>query len=446
MTEETAAGRSGLASLLPRLQARCWVPASLSAVTRVRPDTEVDPREVGVATESIDWIWRAVRGLYRSGAHPAIALCVRRSGRVLLDRTIGHVSGNAPDDPPDAPKVVATPDTPFCVLSASKPVTAMVTHLLDERRLIHLDDRVCDYIPAFARHGKQAITIRHLLSHRAGVPNPPPGSMDPDLLAHPERIVEILCDEKPISRPGSRLAYHAITSGFLLGEIVRVATGRDLQTVLREEIREPLGLRGLGYGVAPGEVGQVAVNAFTGVAVLPPISGMFRRVLGLDFERIVDLSNDPRFLTGVLPSGNVVATADEACRFMEMLRCGGELGGVRIFDPRTIVRATSEVSWLEPDANLILPIRYGLGFMLGAEWFSLYGPFTAHAFGHIGFTNVIVWADPERELSVALLDSGKPLVYPEFVWLFEILRRIGAACTITRPGGLGAADALRRRA
>ena len=61
-----------------------------------------------------------------------------------------------------------------------------------------------------------------------------------------------------------------------------------------------------------------------------------------------------------------------------------------------------------------------------------------HAFGHIGFTNVVVWADPERELSAALMTSGKPLVYPEFVWLFEILRRIGAACPVTRPGGLAA--------
>ncbi|MFM7142248.1 MAG: serine hydrolase domain-containing protein, partial [Alphaproteobacteria bacterium] len=421
--------------LLPTLQLRCHVPASLTEVTRTRPDVEVSPREVGVEPEAIPWIWRAVRGLYRSGAHPAIALCLRRGGRVLIDRAIGHQSGNAPGAPRDGAKVVATPDTMFCALSASKQVTAMVMHLLAERRVIRLDDRVCDYILDFARHGKHSITIRHLLSHRAGVPNPPPHAMDPDLLATPERIVELLCDEKPLTRPGARLAYHAITSGFLLAEVARVATGRDLQTLLREEIREPLGLRGMAYGAAARDRARVAENAFTGTPVLPPISGIFRRVLGIDFERVVEVSNDPRFLAGVLPSGNVVATADEMCRFMEMLRRGGELDGVRIFEPRTIVRATSEVSWLEPDANLVLPIRYGLGFMLGAEWFSLYGPFTPHAFGHVGFTNVVVWADPERELSAALMTSGKPLVYPEFVWLFEILRRIGAACPVTRPGG-----------
>jgi len=438
-SESTTGGESPTrrsdGGILPRLQLRCAVPKSLGAVTRVRPDAEVPPREVGVEPEAVPWIWRAVRGLYGSGAHPAIALCLRRQGRVLLDRSIGFQSGNAPGAPPDAEKVVATPDTMFCALSASKPVTAMVMHLLDERRVIHLDDRVCDYVPDFARHGKHTITIRHLLSHRAGVPNPPPHAMDPDLLAQPARIVELLCDEKPVTRPGARLAYHAITSGFLLAEVARVASGRDLQTLLREEIREPLGLHGLAYGVAPEDRGRVAENAFTGTPVLPPFSGLFRRVLGVDFERVVELSNDPRFLGGVLPSANVFATADETCRFMEMLRRGGELDGVRLFDRRTVVRATSEVSWLEPDANLVLPIRYGLGFMLGAEWFSLYGPFTAHAFGHVGFTNVIVWADPERELSAALLTSGKPLVYPEFVWLFEILRRIGAACPVTRPGG-----------
>jgi CubicO group peptidase (beta-lactamase class C family) len=409
------------------------VPRSLDEVTTVRPRTEIEPRHLGLTRAAVDGIWDAVRSLYASGTHPAMALCVRYRGQVVLDRAIGYARGNSPDDPPDAPKTLATPDTPFCLLSGSKPVTAMVIHLLDERNLLRLDDPIAEYIPEFARHGKEAITLRHILAHRAGVPNPPTSTMDPDLLDTPEVVVELLCDQKPIWRPGTRLAYHAVTTGFLLAEVVRRVTGQDIRTYLRENVLAPLGFRWMNYGVARENVGLVAVNAMTGPPPLPPISTLFQRALGLPVERVVEVSNDPRFLRSIFPSGNVVATADEASRFFELLRRGGELDGVHVFEPRTVRRAVAEQSYLEPDFTLVLPFRYSLGFMLGAEWFSLYGPYTHHAFGHIGFTNVICWADPARDVAAALLTSGKPLIYPQIYYLFEMLRRVGNAFPAHEP-------------
>ena len=118
------------------------IPADIETVVAVRPG-EVAAGEIGADPEGIERVWEAVKRLYRSGIHPAIALCVRRRGRVVLDRAIGHAAGNGPADPPDSAKVLATPDTPFCIFSAAKAVTAMVVHLLDQRRLIHLDDPVC---------------------------------------------------------------------------------------------------------------------------------------------------------------------------------------------------------------------------------------------------------------------------------------------------------------
>jgi len=410
------------------------VPRSLDEVTTVRPRTEIEPRHLGVSRSAVDGIWDAVRSLYASGTHPAMALCVRYRGHVVLDRAIGYARGNSPNDPPDAPKTLATPDTPFCLLSGSKPVTAMVIHLLDERNLLRLDDPIAEYIPEFARHGKEAITLRHILAHRAGVPNPPTSTMDPDLLETPEVVVELLCDQKPIWRPGTRLAYHAVTTGFLLAEVVRRVTGQDIRTYLRENVLAPLGFKWMNYGVARENVGLVAVNAMTGPPPLPPVSTLFQRALGLPVERVVDVSNDPRFLRSIFPSGNVVATADEASRFFELLRRGGELDGVHVFEPRTVRRAVAEQSYLEPDFTLVLPFRYSLGFMLGAEWFSLYGPYTSHAFGHIGFTNVICWADPARDVAAALLTSGKPLIYPQIYYLFEMLRRVGNAFPAHEPG------------
>ncbi len=409
------------------LVTRCRVPAVLEPVT-TRAPTEVDPRTVGVEPAAVEHVWRAAERLYRSGMHPAIQLCVRRRGQVLLDRAIGHAAGNGPDDPPDAPKVLATPETPFCIFSATKAVTAMLVHLLDERNLIRLDDRVCDYIPEFGVGSKQWITIRHVLIHRAGIPNPPPQVMDLDLLQRPDEIVAILCDLPQVWRPGRQLAYHAITGGFILGELVRRVTGRDLRVVLDEELRRPLGFRWMSYGVAPADVPRVARNYVTGPPPLPPLSFLLKRALGMEFRAVVEASNDPRFLAAVIPSGNLVATANELSRYFQLLLAGGTLDGVRIFDPRTIRRATAEQSYFEIDLTLALPFRYGMGFMLGAECFSLYGPDTAHAFGHLGFTNVVGWADPDREVAAALLTSGKPLIYPELYFAWDLLRQIGLAC------------------
>ena len=99
---------------------------------------------------------------------------------------------------------------------------------------------------------------------------------------------------------------------------------------------------------------------------------------------------------------------------------------MRIFEPATIRRAITEHSYLELDLSLGFPLRYGLGFMLGARWLSLYGPDTEMAFGHLGFTNMLGWADPERAISGALLTSGKPILYAELTDLWSVLRTIGA--------------------
>ena len=415
---------------------RCRVPSAPASVTTIRPGAEVPPRKVGVDPGAVMRIWEAAERIYQSGIHPALALCVRHRGHVLLDRAIGHSHGNGPHDRPDGPKLLATPDTPFGMLSATKAVTAMVIHLLDEWNRLRLDDPVCEYLPAFGVESKRWITIRHVLAHRAGLPNPPLEVMNLDLLEDPDRIIEILGAMPLSSRPGRQLAYHAISGGFILGEIVRRVTGGSIRAFHDEAIRRPLGLRWMRYGVDEADLPAIATNYFTGFPVLPPVSMILRRALGVDFERAVELSNDPRFLCGVVPAASMVATADELCRFYELLLRGGTLDGTRVFDRRTVRRATSEQSYLEFDFTLGFPLRYGVGFMLGGDYLSFYGPDTSHAFGHLGFTNVVAWADPEREVSVAFMTSGKPLFHPALFWMWEMFRRIGATCPKLHPGGV----------
>lgn len=411
--------------LVPDIMRRARIPADLEAVTT--RGEEDDPTGVGMTVDAVESVWDAVVDVYRGGAHPAIQLCVRREGQVVLNRAIGHASGNGPDDKADVPKTLATTNTPFCLCSASKAITAVVVHLLAERGELSLDDTVAQHIPEFARHGKGGITIGHLLSHRAGIPRHPAATMDLDHLDDREAIVRAVSDTRPDSAPGTRMAYHAVMGGTILGEIVHRVAGRDIRAVLTSEVLEPLGLRWTNYGVDPLDVPAVGLSYLTGPPTPPPLSTLLGRVLGTSLEETVRKINDPRFLTGVVPSGNVVTTADEFSQLFEMLRRGGELGGVRVLRPETVANAVRSETPLEVDYSLGVPLRYGKGFMLGEKRFSLFGPDTENVFGHLGFSNILGWADPDRALSVGLITSGKPVYYPEVFGFLGLMRRIGAA-------------------
>jgi CubicO group peptidase (beta-lactamase class C family) len=422
----------------------CRIPSDLTGLISVAE--EAPPQAAGVSPEALERVWKRVEALYRTGAYPALQICVRREGQVLLERALGHASGNGPNESPDAPKRLATTDTPFNLFSAAKAVTAMVIHKLDENRALHLEDRVCDFIPEFGRYGKDRMTIRHILAHRAGIPNLPRGAIDLDLLDEPERVIEMLCEARPRTRPGRLVAYHAVSGGFILAELVRRATGLSIREVFEKEIAVPLGLHRTSYGVRPADVGEVAVNAATGPPVLPPFSWILRGALGVGVRQAVDLSNDPRFLTSILAAANVVTTAGELAAFYDCLLNEGSLGDVRVFDPRTVRHATSEQNYWELDLTLGLPIRYGLGFMLGTEGPSLFGWNNPQAFGHAGFTNVLSWADPQRQLSVALLTSGKPIIGPHVVRLVQFMVEVGRAFPKVCGPGTGRRRFPKRRA
>jgi CubicO group peptidase (beta-lactamase class C family) len=400
-----------------------------------RRGAEPDPREGGLEPADIAAVRSAAVGAYRSGLYPALQLCVRRRGVVVIDRSIGHTRGNAPDDPPGAAREVATPKTLFNLFSASKAVTAMLVHLLDQRDLVHLDDPVAHYAPEFGRHGKDRITLRHVLTHRAGIPQIPPELIDVGLLAHPDDILQLLCDARPQWVPGRRLAYHALTGGFVLAAVIERVTGRGVHQFLHDEVLAPLGFDAFNYGIPASRMSEVAMNAFTGPRLLPPISTVIKRALGLDFKDAVRLSNDPRFLQAVVPAGNIIATANEASRFMQLLLDGGQLDGVRVFEPRTIVRAVAEDSYLEADLTLGLPIRYSMGFMLGSRIASLYGLDTPRAFGHLGFTNVMMYADPQRDLAVAVMTSGKPALSAGVLRTFWLPQVLAKRCAHDWGGG-----------
>ena len=135
-------------------------------------------------------------------------------------------------------------------------------------------------------------------------------------------------------------------------------------------------------------------------------------------------------MRAIIPSANLVATADEMSQFFQLLLNGGTLNGIRIFDPVTVQHAVSESRKMWFDGTMIIPMRYSAGLMLGADPVGLWGPYSGSAFGHVGFINIFCWADPKREIAVSLQTTGKSLIGPHLWPLAKLLAAIGRHCSM----------------
>ena len=403
------------------------VPADLAPITRIDHAAECDPAEVGLSARDIARIWAATEGLYRTGVHPAISLVIRRRGKVILKRSIGCLRGNAPGDTGE--QIALTPDAPICLFSASKAITALLLHKLVEDGKLSLDDRVAQHIPEFAAHGKGAVTIRQLMAHRAGIPTLPVKHPDPSLLQHWDALVHLLCLAPPDDPKFIKQAYHALTVGFIVGELIRRVTGRELREVLRDTLTGPMQLDSMTFGLPPERRALAPLSYGTGPRPLWPVTQYAKRIIGVSFERAAQAANEEGFLSAVVPSGNIFATADDSCKVFQMLLDGGVWQGRRILKPETVAEAIRPVGKLQYDGMLMLPMRFSAGFMLGESPFGLFGPRSHEAFGHLGFVSVLCWADPSRQLSVSLLNTGKstsPTGVMKWLWLLSVINGVCA--------------------
>jgi len=414
------------ASLRRRVLDATRVPGDLAGVTSIADDEQA-PGPAGMTREDVAAIWSAVERLYATGMHPGISFVLRRRGRVILKRAIGHARGNGPGDEDEKP-VPMTPDTPVCLFSASKALAAMPVHLLSERKELSLLDPVSHYLPEFGRNGKRDITIYQLLCHKAGVPTVPVDGLDAgELLLDRKQIYRLICDTAP-DRPGQHHAYHALTAGFVVAALVEKVSGRSFRSFFREHIGRPLGLDSLDFGARGTTLRHVARNYVAGFRIRAATDHYLKRAIGTELGHAVELSNDPRYYSAVIPAGNAVATADDSSRFFQCLLDGGTLEGTRVFAPLTVRRAVAEVGKPEIDRSLLVPLRYSAGMMLGDSPFGLYGPDTPRAYGHLGFANIMAWADPMRDISVALLTTGKLVVGPHLPALWRVLAAISRHC------------------
>ena len=299
-------------------------------------------------------------------------------------------------------------DTLVNVYSTTKGLTAIALHRLVDEGRVDLDAPVARYWPEFAQAGKATLPVRYLLSHEAGlaaVKKP----LALEALFDWEAMTSALAEQEPWWEPGKRHGYHALTYGWLVGEVIRRVRGRSVGRVVREEIAGPLGAEfEIGFGpeldarVAPMLLGPVHADsdgrpAFDlAAAVRADPDGMLAKVFAnpplLDLVRV----NSRGWRAAEIPAANGHTNAHSLARIYAALANGGAASGVRILSREAIERARTE-QVQGPDAVLPAPTRLGLGFFLSSEFEPL-GP-NPGAFGHSGAGGSLGVADPEHRLS-----------------------------------------------
>jgi CubicO group peptidase (beta-lactamase class C family) len=247
-------------------------------------------------------------------------------------------------------------------------MSSAVAHVLAERGVFDYDTPIVVLWPEFGAHGKQAATIRHALTHAAGVPGVP-ADTTPEDLCDWETMCAAIADAEPWWEPGTKFGYHALTYGYIVGEIVRRATGKPISQVLREEVARPLGVADeLFFGVPRSELGRLARLE----AGNPPMDAeqirQLEAIMPLAFKAApmavqpsAALYNREDFLTSDVPAGGTITARAMARLYAALL---GEVDGVRLVSPGRL-RELSAVAIEGTDQVFGNPARMTLGYTIG---------------------------------------------------------------------------------
>jgi|TARA_B110000902_G_scaffold266241_2_gene353212 CubicO group peptidase (beta-lactamase class C family) len=386
------------------------IPADLELATNY--GQEASAASVGVASEQMQNVWQAVENLYKTRMYNMVGFSLRRQGQLIFNRSLGMASGQYGELAAKA----ATVDTPVCLFSASKVISALLLLKLEELGQLSMHHTISHYIPNFGAHGKKDLTLENLVSHRAKVPTLE--FENAEQLTDHDLILSMLCDQKPHKK---KQAYHAVTGGFIVGEIIQIVTGQSIEKALDKYFRKPLKMKYFTYGVAKKYRNKAAQNHFSGLPLPHPISKLPKSILGFEFEEVIIRSNEELFQSSALPSANMYATSEECTRFYQMILNDGSYDGVEVLKSETVRKALKGYILPGFDSTLKIPMSFSRGgFMLNHKSVPLFGLKAKQAFGHLGFMNVMNWADPEREISVAVMTSGKPTVGPHLASLLNV--------------------------
>lgn len=341
-----------------------------------------------------------------AGKTPGAVVLVGQPGRVLYRKAYGERAVEPRREP-------MNDDTIFDAASLTKVIatTSSIMKLFEQGK-VRISDKVTEYLPDF-QGGKSDITVRQLMTHFSGFR--PDLDLEPAWNGYATGIRMALAD-KPRTPPGERFVYSDINF-ILLGEIVRVVSGKPLNEFAAEQIFRPLGMSETRF--------------------LPP-EGWRARIAPTERENGVPLRgvvHDPtaRMMGGVAGHAGLFTTADDLAKFAEMMLNLGEYRGVRVFSPLTVRKFT------EPNTPPHQPVLRGLGWDIDSPFSSNRGElFPLGSYGHTGFTGTSMWIDPSTRTFVILLsNSVHPHRRPPLNGLRgEVATIVAAAAGIDTPGSI----------
>lgn len=337
-----------------------------------------NPNEAGLSPPRLDRVCEWIDRHVAAGHLPAAALLVARRGRIAAHRAFGRQRLSA-DSPP------CQPDTVFLVASVTKPVTCAAAMLLVERGQLALEDPVAAFVPEFAVRGKEAVQVRHLLTHTSGLPDMLPDNEALRAAHQPlEEFIRRICDLPLDFPPGTNVQYQSMGIA-MLAEIVRRVTGVPCGEFMRREIFLPLGMADTSLGARTDLYPRIAeVN----------IS---------DEARQTDWHWNTKYWWHFgAPWGGLFSTVRDLAVFLQTFLNGGRYGDAQVFSPATVAAMTANqiarLPHVPPEVRRERP--WGLGWWLnGPHAADFFGDLLSpRAFGHGGATGTVVWADPETDL------------------------------------------------
>jgi CubicO group peptidase (beta-lactamase class C family) len=343
-------------------------------------NTLADPTEVGVDPQGLARLNELFDGYLAEEDYHAAQMVVAKDDQVVMDRAAGSFRGQP-----------VLHDTPFYTFSVSKPFTGMCVHKLVEEGKVALDAPVAEYWPGFARRGKGGIAIKNIFTHTAGIHGYPRYRQIP-LWPFWRLTMADCASMTPLHPPGEQMAYHPLTWGFVLGEVVRRVSGMPFKDYFHQHFAEPLGLENTWF--------RIPLRALRRSPKL--VSGVE------DQDLLVRIFNLLPIRRAVMPASSLNSTAREMAVFYQMLVNGGSYGRKQLVKPETIEQATS-LAYRGWDHLVERDTLWAYGFHLGGrdaetsktDEETVFGArSTGNTFGHMGNRTCMAWADKDHRLVV----------------------------------------------
>jgi CubicO group peptidase (beta-lactamase class C family) len=314
-------------------------------------------------------------------------------------------------------------DTMSMSFSTTKGVVATIVHRLVDQGLLDYDAPVARYWPEFAAGGKDAITLRHLLTHQAALHDVRALAESTETLLDWDEMTRLLAAAGPAWEVGTRSGYHALTYGWLVGELIRRVTGLTVNQALQREIVEPLGLDGQMYIGAPPDVRTRIATLLVDPKASARLLQLLRRLSRFDryaplysalvVDDILDVGQTERIHDAEIPAANGVFTARSLARMYAALATPDAFDGPSLLTAETLREATreqpvlgasgtgpgSDLSKVGRDAAVMINMHWRLGYHLAGTTSGV----LPKAFGHFGFGGSGAWGDPESGLAVAMI-------------------------------------------